>query len=352
MVLPLLPIYIAKSFHAGSAVNFIMYTLSIIIINIYIFLTQRITSKNVFRIVQLIHEAWPSLVGLLFMFSTLKAGSIDTVKTFIIGSSVQYLLLANGLPLAVNWCKPTRIDEVRVRYPRAVIHGILIWGVSMITVTTLIGSLKPNYQAIATVSRLFAVLGLLSFLIWRNGLAKREYETVDEYKAYHSYLEGTNYWGNPIHYLMRNLGFILIIPILLYVGIVAEFIVDQFSNSLEGIGIGKTIVGFIVIPLVVNLPSLINSILSGLHEQYQALVIKNYLSSIESLLYIAPLAVLMGWILNQPMSFDVGLIPLVLLLMAIANIMFATSDRVMNLFEGWLLLGAYAMFCILVGFYL
>ncbi|CAG8819157.1 41525_t:CDS:2, partial [Gigaspora margarita] len=82
----------------------------------------------------------------------------------------------------------------------------------------------------------------------------------------------------------------------------AEFLVDSIEGIVKTLGISETFVGLILLPIVGNAAEHVTSITVAVKDKMNLAIGVAVGSSTQIALFITPLLVILGWILNKPMS--------------------------------------------------
>ena len=86
----------------------------------------------------------------------------------------------------------------------------------------------------------------------------------------------------------------------------SEFLVSSIEGITESLGLPKIFVGLILLPVVGNAAESMTAISAAIENKMQLAIGIAAGSSLQIALFVTPFLVVLGWIINQPMtlSFD------------------------------------------------
>ena len=136
------------------------------------------------------------------------------------------------------------------------------------------------------------------------------------------------------------------------VALCAEFMV----NSIEGVvasgsGVSETFIGLILLPIVGNAAEHVTSVTVAIKNKMDLAIGVALGSSIQIAIFVTPLVVILGWIMNKDMSLFFTLFETVSLFVSAFIVNFLVLDGRSNYLEGALLCSAYIIIAVAAFFY-
>lgn len=141
--------------------------------------------------------------------------------------------------------------------------------------------------------------------------------------------------------LKLQIGILLISTLVLV--FVSEILVDSLEKAIASVGLTDLFTGVILIPIFGGFVEYITCITFAVKNKMEVAVAVAIGSSLQIALFVAPVLVLAGWVLGQPMNLDFNPFELVAVAMAIVITNSISNDGRSNWLEGVLLLITYAV---------
>jgi Ca2+:H+ antiporter len=133
------------------------------------------------------------------------------------------------------------------------------------------------------------------------------------------------------------------------VAICAEYLVGSIDSLVETAGISKAFIGLILIPIVGNAAEHVTAVVVAVRNKMDLAMGVAIGSSIQIALLVTPFLVIVGWIINQPMSLHFETFETVAFAVSVLVVTYTVQDGRSNYLEGAMLLGLYII--IAVAFY-
>lgn len=151
--------------------------------------------------------------------------------------------------------------------------------------------------------------------------------------------------------ISRTTAVILLLCSTALVAVCAEFMVDSIQAVTSTTSLGETFVGLIILPIVGNAAEHVTAVTVA-HKNKMDLAIGVAVgSSIQIALFVTPLVVLLGWIMDKEMSLYFTLFETVSLFVSCFIVNFLVLDGRSNYLEGALLCAAYVIIAVAAFFY-
>ena len=139
---------------------------------------------------------------------------------------------------------------------------------------------------------------------------------------------------------------ILLVTSTALVAFMAECLVGSIEHSAASLGWPQVFIGVILIPLFGNAAEHFTAVTVAGKNKMDLSIGIAIGSSTQVAVFIAPIAVILGWIINADMTLQFGLFETITTFVAVLIVNSICSDGKSNWLEGSLLLGAYAILAV------
>jgi Ca2+:H+ antiporter len=330
--------------HLPRSVTFFFAALSIVPLAAFMGrATEEIASRRGAAIGGLMNATFGNATELIIAFIALSKGYIDVVKASITGSIIGNLLLVMGFSFLAGGLK-----FKTQKFSREVVGN----GASMLA-TAVIGLVVPGMFAYSThatatdpivvrLSEWVAVallivygLGLLfSLHTHKNVFCSPDEEEVDECAP--------TQWS-------QRFSIAVLLATTILVALESEILVDSIHAVTAALNLTEFFVGVIIVAIVGNASEHATAVVVAMKGKPDLSVSIAQGSSIQVALFVAPLLVLFGMVINQPMSLVFTQFEVLAVGISVVIATIVSHDGESNWFEGILLLGVY--FILAVAFF-
>jgi Ca2+:H+ antiporter len=292
----------------------------------------------------LLNATFGNATELILAFIALKSGLVQVVKATLSGSIIGNLLLVMGFAMFLGGLRykeqnfqPTAARLNASSMNLAVIALLLPTAVEY-TSTGLTSTTIQNLSiAVAIVLISVYLLTLLFSMkthsyLYDVGVAENE---SDE--------EETPHKPN----LLLWVGVLLIVT--LGVAVESELLVESLEKATEVLGLPALFTGVIFLPIIGNAAEHATAITVAMKDKMDLSVSVAVGSSLQIALFVAPVLVLAGWVIGQPMDLNFNPFELVAVAVSVLIANSISSDGNSNWLEGVLLLATYVV--IAIAFY-
>jgi Ca2+:H+ antiporter len=337
VLLVFIPISIAaENLHWGTMTVFVTSALAIIPIAIWLSTaTEEVALVTGPAIGGLLNAVFGNATELIISLVALQAGLIDIVKASITGTIISNLLLAMGLSMFFGGLKYKEQEfkpiVARVNGSSMTLAVIAILLPTLATYT----SLKPNTIATEQLSLTVAVVLIMVYLL----------TLVFSLKT-HSYLYEVSVLeleeeAHEKPNLLLWLGVLLVST--LAVAYESEMFVGVVEEATKGLGLTPLFTGIILLPLVGGAAEYVTAVGVAMKNNMDLSVSVAMGSSLLVALLMAPLLVLVGYAIGQPMNLSFNLFEVVAVAVAVIVANLISLDGRSNWLEGVLLLATYVI---------
>jgi Ca2+:H+ antiporter len=344
ILLLFIPISIAAHFlEWGATVVFITAGLGIIPLAAYMGVaTEEIAVVVGPNLGGLLNATFGNATELILAFIALNAGLIDVVKATITGSIISNLLLVMGFSMFLGGL---RYKEQKFQPTAARINASLmnLAVVAILLPTALdytssgIGEVTEQQLSVAVALVLILVYGLTLFFSMKThsylydvGMAEledAEADTEAEIKA----KVNLKFWI-PV-----------LLGITLAVAFESELLVGSLEAATENLGLTPLFTGVILLPIIGNAAEHATAVTVAMKDKMDLSVSVAVGSSMQIALFVAPVLVISGFFIGQPMDLDFNPFELISVAVAVLIANSISSDGESNWLEGSLLLATYVV---------
>lgn len=340
-LLVFLPISVAAHFlHWGSSIVFITSGLAIIPLAAWMgTATEEISVVLGPNLGGLLNATFGNATELIIGIVALNAGLIDVVKASITGSIIGNLLLVMGLSMFLGGLRfkeqefPPIVARLNASAMNLAVIAILL--PTALNVTSP-GIAEPIMQklssAVAIVLMVVYVLTLLFSMKTHTYLY--DVAIVEE--------EDENQENTPDKpNILLWVGVLLAAT--LAVAVESELLVDTLEEATASLGLTALFTGVILVPIIGNAAEHATAVTVAMKNKMDLSVSVAVGSSLQIALFVAPVLVLVGLILGQPMDLNFNPFELIAVAVSVFIANSISSDGKSNWLEGILLLAAYTV---------
>ena len=151
--------------------------------------------------------------------------------------------------------------------------------------------------------------------------------------------------------MSRTAAVVLLLGSTVLVAICAEFMVDAIPAMIASSSVSQAFIGLIILPIVGNAAEHVTAVTVATKNKMDLAIGVAVGSSIQIALFVTPIIVLLGWILDTDMSLYFNLFETVSLFVTAFVVNFLVLDGRSNYLEGALLIAAYIIIALGAFFY-
>ncbi|WP_107667470.1 calcium/proton exchanger [Cyanothece sp. BG0011] len=285
----------------------------------------------------LLNATFGNATELILAFVALQEGLIGVVKATITGSIIGNLLLVVGFSMLLGGLryKEQEFQSVAARVNAssmnlAVIAILLPTAVQYTSSGIEEQTLQNLSVAVAVV--LILVYGLTLLFSMKTHAYLYEVGMVAEEESEE---DGTN--------VNLSKWVIILLLVTLGVAIESELLVNSLEEATSSLGLTALFTGVILLPIVGNAAEHATAVTVAMKNKMDLSMSVAVGSSLQIALFVAPVLVIAGWLLGQPMDLDFNPFELVAVAVAVLITNSISSDGRSNWLEGTLLLATYAV---------
>ncbi|HEY9820284.1 MAG TPA: calcium/proton exchanger [Candidatus Sericytochromatia bacterium] len=340
------PISIAAHFlEWGSAVVFITSGLAIVPLAAFMGnATEEIAVVVGPSLGGLLNATFGNATELIIALIALNAGLVNVVKATITGSIISNLLLVMGFSMLLGGLRYKEqefqpvVARVNASSMNLAVIAILL-PTAVDATSTGIGESTLQRLSVAVAVVLILVYGLTLLFSMKTHSYLFEVGLVDIEEMDDPNLE------NPHSEEKVNLWLWIgvLLGITLLVALESELLVDTLEEATSQLGLSALFTGVIVLPVIGNAAEHATAVTVAMKNKMDLSVSVAVGSSLQIALFVAPVLVLAGWLMGQPMDLDFNTFELVAVAVSVLIANSISSDGKSNWLEGTLLLATYVV---------
>ena len=275
---------------------------------------------------------------LIIALFALRAGLVDVVKASITGSIIGNLLLVMGLAMLLGGFrhKEQSFQPDVARLNAASMNLAVI----AILVPTAMEFTSKNVSRIALQNLSLAVAAVL-ILVY--GLTLLFSMKTHSYLYDVGVVEGSEQLANNGHKpnVWKWMGILLLCTLL--VSFESEFLVGSLEAATSELGLTALFTGVVIVPIIGNAAEHATAVTVAMKNKMDLSLSVAVGSSMQIALFVAPVLVIAGRLLGQPMDLDFNPFELVAVAVSVLIANSISSDGKSNWLEGTLLLASYVI---------
>ncbi len=319
----------------------------------------------------LLNATFGNVVELIIALLALEEGLVDVVKASITGSIISNLLLVMGVSMLLGGFKYKEqtfqplIARVNASTMNLAVVAILLPTTIDLTATAIDDStIQTLSNAVAVVLIVVYGLSLLFSMkthayLYEVGLAETAPPETANPLPGSAMVDGAESIADdakvapaadpPQPRLWLWVGVLLVTTAV--VALESDLLVNNLALATDQLGLTQLFTGVILLPLFGNAAEHISAVTVAIKNKMDLSVSVAMGSSLQIALFVAPVLVLAGWLLNEPMNLDFGPLDLVAVGVAVLIANSISGDGRSNWLEGALLIAAYIVLGIAFFFY-
>ena len=339
ILLVFIPVSIAAHFlEWGESIVFITAALGIIPLAAYMgTATEEIAVVTGPNIGGLLNATFGNATELILAFIALKAGLVGVVKATITGSIVSNLLLVMGFSMLLGGIKfkeqkfQSTVARLNASTMNLAVIALLLPTAVQYTSTGIAEQTLQNLS-VAVAAILILVYGLTLLFSMKTHAYLCEVGDADLEEGG----EGEKEVNLPFWI------FILLV-VTIAVAVESELLVDSLEVATSELGLSRLFTGVILLPIIGNAAEHATAVTVAMKDKMDLSVSVAVGSSMQIALFVAPVLVIAGWIIGQPMDLNFNPFELVAVAVAVLIANSISSDGESNWLEGSLLIATYAV---------
>lgn len=310
------------------------------------FATEEISLKLGQTMGGLLNATFGNAVELIVSIVALRQGQIRIVQSSMLGSILSNILLVLGCCFLAGGIHNTRTgtasgieQDFNSTVASTMSSLMAVASASLIIPATLYAALKgssaDSEANILVLSHGTAIILLVLYILYLVFQLRTHSELFDAEQA----AADEDAPEEPLMSPWAAAGVLIVVTIA--VAICAEFLVDSIDSLVATAHISKTFVGLILLPIVGNAAEHVTAIVVAVKDKMDLAMGVAIGSSMQIALLVTPFLVILGWIIDQPMTLHFEIFETVVFFLSILVVAYVIQDGKSNYLEGAMLLGLY-----------
>ncbi len=130
--------------------------------------------------------------------------------------------------------------------------------------------------------------------------------------------------------ISRSVAIVTLLTTTVLIAINAEFLVSSLDEIVQKWGISEQFIGIIILPIVGNAAEHVTAVYAALRDKMDLAIGVALGSSIQISLFVTPLLIIVGWIINQKLTLIFSIIDIAVLFLSILVVNHIVSDGESN----------------------
>lgn len=319
--------------------------------------TEELADKAGSTVGGLLNATFGNAVELIVSVIALRAGQVRIVQASMLGSLLSNLLLVLGFCFVFGGYN--RLQQSFNQTAAQTMSSLLAISCASLLIpaafrATIPHSSKDDWviqDKILALSRGTAIILLIVyvlFLVFQLGshhemFEQQEEQTDEVLSQYSNQPEG--------HSLSIKSALCFLLASTIVVSICADFLVGTIDNVVESTGLSKTFIGLIIIPIVGNAAEHVTSVMVAMKNKMDLALSVAIGSSLQIALFVTPFMVLVGWMIDVPMTLNFSTFETATLFISVFLSNYLILDGESNWLEGVMSLSMYLLIAIAFFYY-
>jgi Ca2+:H+ antiporter len=344
LLLLFVPISIAAHFLDGEA-TLVFITAALAIVPLAAFMgtaTEEIAVVVGPNLGGLLNATFGNATELILALVALKGGLISVVKATITGSIIGNLLLVMGFAMLLGGLrfKEQEFQPIAARLNASAMNlavVAILLPTAVDSLSTGIGENSIQQLSVAVAIVLITVYGLSLLFAMKThsylydvGVSELDPETETEAIP-----------ETPHPRPKLWIWVLVLLAVTLGVAIESELLVDSLEEATSALGLTALFTGVILLPIIGNAAEHATAVTVAMKNKMDLSMSVAVGSSLQIALFVAPVLVIAGWLIGQPMDLDFNPFELLAVAVAVLIANSISADGKSNWLEGTLLLATY-----------
>ena len=298
--------------------------------------TERLGSLTGPQVGGILNATFGNIAELIIAFFALQAGLIDVVKASITGSIIGNLLLVLGASVLVGGLRHgTQTFSQRIAGSNAAL--LVVAAIGLFVPAVFAFSSTPGQGTRTEESVLVSVALIVGYAL------SLVYQFTNPDRTLGGHGEPSGH-GGPAWTRGTAVAVLLIAAVLL--AVLSEILVSSIDSFIEAFGLTPFFVGVVLIPTIGNLAEHLVAVQLAYKDKMEFAMAVSYGSSLQVALFVAPVLVLLGAVMGQPMDLVFQPLEVAAVAAAVGISALIALDGESNWLEGSLLILVYVILAI------
>ncbi|KAL9080691.1 MAG: hypothetical protein Q9157_000578 [Trypethelium eluteriae] len=319
---------------------FILNFLAIIpLASLLSFATEELAAKLGQTIGGLLNATFGNAVELIVSILALTQGQIRIVQSSMLGSILSNILLVLGCCFIAGGV--TRSEQNFNSTVASTMSSLMaVASASLIIPATLYAALSTSKSSsqenILILSHGTAIILLLLYILYLFFQLKTHSHLFDEEQQQ----DGGDNQKEP-EILSPVAAGVALVVVTIMVAVCADYLVDSIDSIVEESGVSKTFIGLVLLPIVGNAAEHVTACVVAYKDKMDLAIGVAIGSSMQIALFVTPFLVILGWIIDKPMTLHFQTFETVVFFLSVLVVNYLIQDGKSNYLEGSMCLGTY-----------
>ncbi|KAL1854640.1 Vacuolar calcium ion transporter [Paecilomyces lecythidis] len=299
----------------------------------------------------LMNATFGNAVELIVSIIALKDHQIRVVQASMLGSILSNILLVLGCCFFVGGLRYHE-QSFNSTVASTMSSLLALSSASLIIPATLYNALtdvKSDHDTdrnILVLSHGTAIILLVIYVMYLYFQLKSHSDLFEEANSEESDIENQEEGEAEEHLLSPFAAGVALIVVTVLVAVCADYLVGSIDSIVEKTGMSKTFIGLVLIPIVGNAAEHVTAVVVAWKNKMDLAIGVAVGSSLQIALFVTPFLVVLGWILDEPMTLHFETFETVAFFVSALVVIFLIQDGKSNYLEGGLCLGLYMVMAI------
>lgn len=297
----------------------------------------------------LLNATFGNATELILAYIALKEGLIDVVKATLTGSIIGNLLLVMGFAVFLGGLryKEQNFQPIAARLNASTMNlGVVAILLPTALQYTSTGVSETTIQRLSVAVAVILIGVYILSLVFSMGTHAYLYDVgVTENMEMPEAGESLPIEEEPTEGEKPNLWLWtgVLLAVTLGVAVESELLVGSLEVATDSLGLTALFTGVILLPIIGNAAEHATAVTVAMKDKMDLSMAVVMGSSLQIAFFVAPVLVILGWVIGQPMDLNFNPFELVAVLVAVLIVNSISSDGSSNWLEGVLLLATYAI---------
>ncbi len=255
--------------------------------------TERLGSLTGPRVGGILNATFGNIAELIIAFFALQAGLIEVVKASLTGSIIGNLLLVLGASILIGGLRHgTQTFSQRIASSNAALLVLAVIGLFVPAVFAFTTS-DPEQGTLTEESVLVAVALMAGYVLSLIYQFTNPEETLGGHGE-------TGEHGGPAW--TARIAIVVLVLAAVLLAVLSEILVDSIETFIDSFGLSTFFVGVVLVPTIGNLAEHLVAVQLAAKDKMEFAMAVAYGSSLQVALFVAPILVVIGAVMGQPMD--------------------------------------------------
>src|SRR6478752_3487213 len=324
--------------HASETVIFLTAAVAILGLAWIVGLsTERLGSLTGPQVGGILNATFGNIAELIIAFFALQAGLIDVVKASLTGSIIGNLLLVMGATVLVGGLRHgTQTFSEKIAGANAALLVLALIGLFVPAIFALTTA-DPSQGTITEESVLVSIVLIVGYVL------SLIFQFTNPERTLGGHGEPAGH-GGPAW--TGKVAIVVLLGAAALLAVLSEILVSAIEPFIATFGLSAFFVGVVIIPTIGNLAEHLVAVQLAAKDKMEFALAVTFGSSLQVALFVAPVLVLLGLVVNQPMTLVFTPLEIAAVAAAVGISSLIAIDGESNWLEGALLMLVYAILAV------